>query len=254
MRELFNKFYNKQTDGNPRTRAILCLVSVPFVLSFLALDSQQFAAAYFDARNLVNFIVICFFFIMLNAANSRMRRLILIMVPLSYIGEQVVCNLLDMYDYRENRIPLWVPFAHGILYGFGIMFSQLKWAIKYEIVLRKIFITFFVAVFAIAGFYFFDMLTLILAVLFFHGLRRKKWNNLYFYVSLFALMAEYAGTYFGVWQWHLLAFGFIPTLNPPAAAIYIYIGGDAVLLRVMRFMQKRKILKPIDHERPDETW
>lgn len=254
MRAVFNKFYNKQTDGNPHGRTILCWVSVPFILSFLALDSQQFAATYFDGRNLVNFIVICFFFIMLSCANSRMRRLILVMVPLSYIGEQVVCNLLDMYDYRENRIPLWVPFAHGILYGYGIMFSQLNWAKKFEKPLRKFFIIFFLITFAIASFYYFDILTFLLAILFFHALNRKKWNNLYFFVSMFALMAEYAGTFFGIWTWDLLALGFIPTLNPPAAAIYIYIGGDAVLLKLMRYMDKRNILRPIGFERPKEIW
>lgn len=254
MYKVFNKFYNKQTEGNARGRTYMRLISVPFVILFLALDSKQFAEAFFDGRNLVNFIVICFFFILLSTVDNRLRRLMLIMVPLSYLGEQVVCNLLDMYDYREFRIPLWVPFAHGILYGFGYIFSQLEWADKHDLVTRKIFIIFFGCVFAISGFIFFDILTLILAVLYFHALRRKKWNNLYFYISLFTLMVEYVGTYFGIWQWHTTAFGFIPTLNPPSAAIYIYIGGDAVLLRTMRYMDKKQILAPIGRKRQAETW
>ncbi|MGL1919445.1 MAG: hypothetical protein OCD03_00305 [Hyphomicrobiales bacterium] len=254
MYELFNKFYNKQTEGSARGRTYMRLISVPFVISFLALDSKQFAEAFFDARNLVNFIVICFFFILLSTVDNRLRRLMLIMVPLSYLGEQVVCNLLNMYDYREYRIPLWVPFAHGILYGFGYIFSQLQWAIKNERIMRRIFTIFFASIFIIAGLFYSDILTLILAILYFHAIRHKKWNSLYFYISAFALMAEYVGTYFGIWQWHTVAFGFIPTLNPPSGAIYIYIGGDAVLLKLMRYMDRKKILTPLDRMRDSETW
>lgn len=254
MFSIFNKFYNKPTEGNLQLRNSLSLFAFPFSLLFLGLDSVQFADIYFDGRTIVNFIVITYFFLMLKAADNRLRRLMIMMVPLSYFGEQVVCNLLDMYDYRGNRIPLWVPFAHAIVYGSGYILSQMRWMLAHEAVLKKVFIIFFISIFSIAGLYFGDILTLMLGLLYFHVLRRKKWNNLYFFISLGALWVEYIGTYFGVWAWHPDALGFIPTLNPPAGAIYIYIGGDALLLRIMRFMDKKNILQPTDHNRAKEVW
>lgn len=55
-------------------------------------------------------------------------------------------------------------------------------------------------------------------------------------------------------KWNAYTLGFIPTVNPPVGAVFLYIGGDAVLLRVMRFMQKKNILKPTEYDRATETW
>lgn len=249
-----NKYYNKPTDGSEQGRRFFTLFSVIFIFIFLGIDSQPFADTYFDGRNLVTLIVITYFFIMLQAADSRLRRLMLVMVPLSYLGEIIFCNVLDMYDYRENRIPLYVPFGHAIVYGSGYMFTLTKWATQHDAIMKKIFLLFFGTLFIGAGLFFFDILSLILGVLFFHALRRKKWLTLYYYVAIYVLIVEFTGTYFGVWAWDAYTLGFIPTVNPPVGAVYLYIGGDAVLLRVMRVMQRKNILEPLDYDRPKETW
>ena len=254
MLEAVNKYYNKPTDGSATGRNFFALFSIVFIFIFLGLDSQPFADAYFDGRTLVTLIVIIYFFAMLKTAESRLRRLMLIMVPLSYIGEIIFCNVLDMYDYREDRIPLYVPFGHAIIYGSGYMFSFTRWANQHDALMKKIFMWFFGALFIGAGLLFFDILSLILGVLFFRALRRKKWLTLYYYVAIYVLIVEFTGTYFSVWAWDAYTLGFIPTVNPPVGAVFLYIGGDAVLLRVMRFMQRKNILQPIDYERPDETW
>lgn len=249
-----NRYYNKPTDGSVAGRRFYSMFSVVFIFIFLGLDSQPFANTYFDGRMLVTFIVIAYFFVMLHTADSRLRRLMLIMVPLSYIGEIIFCNVLDMYDYRENRIPLYVPFGHAILYGSGYMFSFTNWAKTHDAKMKKLFLVFFSVLFLLAAVLFYDILSLILGVMFLRALRRKKWNNLYYYVAIYVLIVEFTGTYFSVWVWDAYTFGFIPTVNPPIGAVFLYIGGDAVLLRLMRFMQKRNILKPIDYDREQEVW
>ncbi|MCJ8324510.1 MAG: hypothetical protein HRU29_06380 [Rhizobiales bacterium] len=249
-----NKYFNKPTLGSASGRTFFSIFSVFFIFVFLGLDSQNFADAYFDGRLIVTIIVISYFFLMLQAADSRLRRLMLVMVPLSYIGEIIFCNVLDMYDYRENRIPLYVPFGHAIVYGSGYMFSFTKWANQHDAMMKKTFAVFFGAIFIGAGLLFFDILSLILGYLFFRALRRKKWLTLYYYVAIYVLIVEFTGTYFSVWVWDAYAIGFIPTVNPPVGAVFLYIGGDAVLLRVMRYMQKRKILIPTTHQRADEVW
>ena len=254
MYKLANRYYNKPTDGSAKGRSFFSLFSVPFIFIFLGLDSQPFVDAYFDGRMLVNFIVITYFFLMLHTTDSRLRRLMLIMVPLSYIGEILFCNILDVYDYRQGRIPLYVPFGHALLYGSGYMFSLSNWANKHDALMKKIFPIFFGILFIGAGVFFFDILSLILGGLFFRTLYRKKWLTLYYYVAIYVLIVEFTGTYLNVWVWDAYALGFIPTVNPPVGAVFFYIGGDAILLRVMRFMQKTNILKPIDYDRPTETW
>ena len=68
---------------------------------------------------------------------------------------------------------------------------------------------------------------------------------LYYYIAIYVLVVEFVGTYFGVWQWHEYAFGFIPVANPPVGAVFLYVGGDILLLKVKSYMQKKQFLKAI---------
>lgn len=99
------------------------------------------------------------------------------------------------------------------------------------------------------------MFSLIFGFLFFYrGLRRRKWNSLYYYVALYVVVLELLGTFFNVWQWSDYAWGFIPMANPPMGAVFFYIGADSVLLRIMRYFDRKQILTPLDGKRPDENW
>lgn len=249
-----NKYYNKPTNGNEKARVYIPFLSAFLIVAFLSIDSVYFSLNYFDGRNLVNFGVILYFFLMLGTADSRLRRLMIMMVPLSFIGEVLFSLILGMYEYRENTIPLYVPFGHAIVYGSGYMFSFSGWAVKHYEVMKKIFLVFFILLFLVAGLFFYDILSLILGGLFFYALRRKKWNNLYYYVAIIVLIVEYAGTYFGVWFWEPYAFGFIPTVNPPVGAVFLYIGGDTILLKLMRFLDRKNLIQPIGFEREKEIW
>lgn len=255
MYNYINQFYNKKTAGTVSGRTFYSLSFALIVPLGLGLDSVYFAEHYFDGRWVLNAIAFFSFFAMLRVSNTRLRKLMIMMVPLGLIGEIVFSTLCGLYDYRLGHIPLYVPFGHAIVYGSGYMFHGSRWAQANNEIMKKVFFVFFVSIFAIAGIFYFDVFSIILGFMFFYrGLRRKQWNTLYYYIAIYVLIIEFAGTYFEVWQWEELAFGFIPTANPPVGAVYLYLGGDSVLLRIMRVMDKYKILTPLDGKRPEENW
>ncbi len=242
MYYLFLKFYNHISTGNAKSQLFFAYSFTPFTIMLLLIDSKFVASNYVDFRPLVNIIAFGYFVAMLSAANTRLRKLMIIMVPLSFLGEILFCNLLDLYDYRENQIPIYVPFGHAIVYGSGYMLAD--HLTKFDDIAKKLFLTFFIIIFAIAGLYFGDHLTLILSLFFFWSLRRKNWQPLYYYIAIYVLVIVFAGTFFGVWAWEQYAFGYIATLSPPVGAVYLYLGGDGLLLRIVNFMEKNNILKP----------
>ncbi|MCJ8324511.1 MAG: hypothetical protein HRU29_06375 [Rhizobiales bacterium] len=248
-------YYNKPTHGNPHGRRFFALGFILFTPIFLSVDSTYFALYFFDGRWLANALVIGSFFIMLNVADTRLRKLMLVFVPLGYFGEVIFSHVLGLYDYRLGHIPLYVPFGHAAVYGCGYMLHATAWAKQHDALMKKIFAVFFAAIFVGAGVFYGDIFSLIFGFLFFYrGLRRKAWNSLYYYVAFYVLLVEFAGTYFNVWVWDSLALGFIPTANPPVGVVFFYIGADSVLLRIMRFIDRKNILTPLNGIRPKENW
>ncbi|PCI86771.1 MAG: hypothetical protein COB24_08450 [Hyphomicrobiales bacterium] len=255
MYQAANNFYNKPTDGNLKTQHFFAIYFAPFTVFFLALDSQYMVDHYFDARPLVNILVIGCFFVLLSAVNTRLRKLMIVFVPLGLFGEIIFSLVLGLYEYRLARIPIYVPFGHAAVYACGYLLHARLWAQNNNDIMKTIFFILFSSLFIGAGWFFNDIFSFIFGFLFFYrGLRRKNWNTLYYYVALYVITLEFAGTYFEVWQWQKLALGFIPTANPPVGAVFFYIGADSLLLRIMRFIDKKQILTPLNGIRPEEKW
>lgn len=187
----------------------------------------------------MNLFSICHFLYFFAAARTELRKLMFFMVFLGYFGEEVFCNLFDMYDYRNNQIPLYVPFGHAILYATGWVCSQTDWAKKHKHRLTSFFIVFFTIVLFGVGIAFFDILTLIYAVSFFLVMKRKRWESLYFFMSIWVIVLELVGTYYQCWAWHPIVFGFVPTINPPLGALFIYVCGDIVLSKLTQFINRK---------------
>jgi len=217
--------------------------SFPIMLSiFLYWDSDYFSAHYFNGRLMLNFIIVTYFLLMLAASEAPLKKLLIGMVLLSIFGEQLFCNWLNMYDYRDNAIPFYVPFGHAIVLGSAYMLHQVTQKQSTQQKIKKIAPFFFGLIFLVAVLFFNDYLTLILAILFFHSLIRKKWNPFYCYLALYVLTIEYIGTHFGIWTWKSKAFGYIPTLSPPVGIAYAYIGGTSLLTRILKLLERKKIL------------
>lgn len=227
---------------NPQKELLAALFFAVFIFIGLGIDSVYFLNSYFDGRWLMNGFAIVHFCYFFNAANTELRKLMFVMVPLSYLGEIIFCHIFGMYHYRTNEIPLYVPFGHAILYATGLVCSQTKWAVKNEVVLRNFFIVFYLTLFLIVGLFFNDLLSLIFGLFFFLVIQKRNWRSLFFFVSAWVVVLELVGTFYQCWGWYSVAFGVIPTINPPMGAAFIYVGGDISLNKLVRFIDHKFLL------------
>lgn len=204
-----------------------------FIVVGLGIDSVYFKESFFDGRWLMNVFAIVHFTIFFQRANDQLRKLMFVMVFLGYLGELVFCEVFEMYHYRTGEIPLYVPFGHALLYATGWVCSQSSWIQTNNHLLKKIFIPFYLLLFAGIGFFLSDTLSVILGTLFFITVFWRKWAIFFFVISLWVILLELVGTYYQCWTWYPQSFGLIHTINPPMGAIFIYAGGDITLNKLV---------------------
>lgn len=212
-----------------------------FTVVALGIDSVHFSKLYFDGRLPANILVLSYFAILYVACSSYLRMLMLVMLPLSYLGEILFCKLLGMYAYRTDAIPLYVPFGHAVVYVSGYVLAHTPFALRHDKRFRIFFAIAFTALFLYAGFILNDVLSVIMGSLFFVILYKKRWQNMYYFIALCVIFIELTGTCYKCWTWVPQVFGYIPTANPPMGAVFIYAGGDVLLAKIAALWQKRKL-------------
>jgi len=218
-------------------RVMLCLF--PFFTFFmLKLDSVSFSENHSQGQFYLNFIVFLFTLILWFFANKQLKKLIFIMIFLSYLGEIIFCKLLGWYTYRLGNIPFYVPFGHAIVFASGYILSELEILKKYDNQLKNIFIYTFFVVFILLFFLGSDLFSLISGILFMLLIRRKKWQTLYFYIAFCVIFIELVGTYYGAWKWKSVLYKYISTLNPPLGAVFFYAGGDVLLVKIVQIYDR----------------
>ena len=222
--------------GSKKENAFFYAYCFP-LFTFLALwiDSVYFHKNYFDGRMLTNILAITYFSLFFFSAQSHLRKLMFIMVFLSYLGELIFCKLLGMYVYRTADIPLYVPFGHAIVYASGFVIAEMPFFVKQDNTLKKIFLVSFSLLFLAVGIFLNDIFSLIFGALFFLMMKRKKWQNIYYSIALCVIFIELAGTYFKCWTWVPRTFGIIPAVNPPMGAVFFYAGGDVILAKIVSY-------------------
>jgi hypothetical protein len=210
-----------------------------FTLFALWVDSADFQKNYFDGGILTAILAITYFGFFFRFASSTLRKLMFVMVFLSYLGELLFCEVLEMYDYRNHAIPLYVPFGHAIVYASGYVLAETSFFIKNEGTLRKLFLPSFALLFLGVGIFLNDVFSLIFGTLFFVLMRRKKWQNVYYAIALCVIFIELVGTYFKCWTWVPKTFGVIPAINPPMGAVFFYAGGDVLLAKMVHLWESK---------------
>jgi len=235
MSDLLSTIFSNGNDYNAKKQLYFGIFFVFFTLVALGIDSVYFAVTYFDGRQITNFLAVVYFSFFFLVSDSYLKKLMVAMVFLSYIGELIFCTLLGMYDYRTTVIPLYVPFGHAIVYASGYVFAQTEWAIRNDNLLKKYFTIGFFLLFLIVGIFLKDIFSLIFGVFFFLLLKRKKWQNLYYFIAICVIFIELTGTYFQCWKWVPKTFGLIPAINPPMGAVFFYAGGDVLLVKIVSF-------------------
>lgn len=232
-------------SGSKAAQMWLAIAFPVFTVLALGIDSVSFLHNYFDGRQLTNILAIGYFALMCYTSGQHLRRLMFVMVFLSYMGELVFCKLLGMYTYRTDAIPLYVPFGHAIVYASGFIVAHTPFALKADKKLRIIFAISFAALFLYVGIVLNDVFSLVFGFMFFVLLYRKRWQNMYYFIALCVIFIELTGTYFKCWAWVPKIFVCMPTVNPPMGAVFFYGGGDVLLAKIVSVWEKRK-LKKID--------
>ena len=179
-----------------------------FVLFF---DSIYFVENILDSQIPINILMIFGFIVMYWRANPRTKELMIYAVILGFGGEYLFSRGLNMYTYRLENVPLYVPLGHAALYGRIIMFSKAPVVRKYHKKIERLFgicIGIFATVYLI---FFTDVFGFVMTICMFLLLWKRPKDKLFFF-SMYILVAilEIEELHLGVGNGLLLHLMFLP--------------------------------------------
>ena len=204
-------------------RRIGIFVIFVFILFF---DSIYFTEHVTNSQLPINIIMGIGFLVMYYRANTRTKELMIYAVILGFGGEYLFSRGLDMYTYRLENVPLYVPFGHAALYGRIFMFSKAPVVRKYHKAVEELFAVLIILFATIYLFFFEDVFGFVMTSFVFLLLWKRPKERLFFF-SMYILVAilEIGGTAFGAWKWPSIgfdAFRFLPSNNPPSGISLFY--------------------------------
>jgi hypothetical protein len=204
-------------------RRIGIFVIFVFILFF---DSIYFTEHVTNSQLPINIIMGIGFLVMYYRANIRTKELMIYAVILGFGGEYLFSRGLDMYTYRLENVPLYVPFGHAALYGRIFMFSKAPVVRKYHKAVEELFAVLIILFATIYLFFFEDVFGFVMTSIVFLLLWKRPKERLFFF-SMYILVAilEIGGTAFGAWKWPSIgfdAFRFLPSNNPPSGISLFY--------------------------------
>ena len=179
-----------------------------FVLFF---DSIYFVENILDSQIPINILMIFGFIVMYWRANPRTKELMIYALILGFGGEYLFSRGLNMYTYRLENVPLYVPLGHAALYGRIIMFSKAPVVRKYHKKIERLFgicIGIFATVYLI---FFSDVFGFVMTICMFLLLWKRPKDKLFFF-SMYILVAilEIEELHLGVGNGLLLHLMFLP--------------------------------------------
>ena len=242
------KELNQNVSCSTRQKAIPSnKIQVRFVFLFpvlltllLALDSHFFAEQFFDGRIFATIILPIWLTSLFYYADGSLRRVIVTMLPLSYLGELISSPWLELYFYRGNKIPFYIPFGHAVVFASCMMLARLpKIEKRSELIVRIVRPILIVSIFAV-GIFLKDHFTLFFGLLLVIILQLKGWNHFYMLMAIIVFAIEIIGTSFKCWTWQPESPYLFQTVNPPLGAIYIYVVGDIVVQWCANLFKRKK--------------
>lgn len=208
----------------------------PFTAAMLFLDSQWLVDRGFNGQILANLLVPIYFGAMIvTIPDRRLRRIMLITVPISAVGELIFAQGAELYTYKFGMVPLYVPFGHAIVVGSGFQLLWHPWIKRPGAIMIHGLLLGYLGMFLLAFFVLDDNFTLFLGLLYFVGIFSMRERAIYLFMPFFILFVEFVGTAFGCWAWHPLPFGFFSTVNPPTGSIMFYVYLDMAVMLMARF-------------------
>jgi len=217
------------------------VILFPILLTaLLFLDSKYFAEHFFDGRIFATVILPIWVASLFYYADAGLRRVIIVMLPLSYLGELISSPWLELYFYRGNKIPFYIPFGHSAVFASCMMLANLPQVIEKSEVIIKIMKPVLIISFLGVGLLLDDHFTLFFGLLLVLILQLKGWSHFYMLMAIIVFIIEIVGTTFQCWTWQPESPYLFKTVNPPLGAIYIYVVGDIVVQYCANLFSRQK--------------
>ena len=201
-----------------------------FIAFGLFFDSTYIKKYTSYGQSIANILMLIAFIWLILKGTKRAKELMLYALIIGTIGEYIFSLGFEMYTYRLQNVPIYVPPGHAIIYIVTYYFTR-KSAIqqsknKIE-TLFKLFILAYSSIFLLFGK---DVFGFALSILIIWLLKDKPKERL-FYFTMYIVVAflEIIGTSYACWKWPTTAFDCIPFLksaNPPSGISFFYFGLD----------------------------
>lgn len=210
-----------------------------FVLFF---DSLYFAENVTPSQLPINILMFLGFLKMYFRSTPRVKESMIYAVIIGFLGEHFFSRGLDMYTYRLENVPHYVPLGHAALYGRILMFSKASVVKRNNEAIEQIF-AFVIATLSLFYLVFLkDVFGFVMTICVFLMLRKRPKDKLFFY-AMYILVAilEIGGTAFGCWKWPDTGFGvfpFLPSNNPPSGISLFYFLLDVSCFMVYKLKNK----------------
>ena len=205
----------------------------PLVALVLSADSLMFSEHYLKGQLIANSFTALYLIMLLSGLDSEERLMVIIFVPFSALAEYIFSSVFEVYIYRLEAVPIYVPLGHAILFSTGLMLSKLPvftsrdWIQPTLLALQGL-------LFAGAIFLLHDLFSAVLGTLFGLVLWWRGYRLIYLIMSFLVLYIELLGTGLGCWVWQEHAFDLLQTTNPPFGAFVFYVFGDIAVLKISR--------------------
>jgi hypothetical protein len=206
----------------------------PFVLVAAPLSVRAIGPV--DGEVAVTVAIVAYYAALFRRSGADLRRLMVIIVPISLAGEVLCSLILGLYRYRGDAIPPFVPLGHAVIFATGVYAARHPALAGRERLARGVLLASYVLAFAAAILWLGDTLSVVAGLLLILLLARKRWALLYLVMGIVVLGIEIAGTRAGVWAWQRESLGGLTATNPPIGAIVLYVFGDALITRAVRLL------------------
>jgi hypothetical protein len=216
-------------DGRPQ-RANVLLASGTLAVGLL-LDRASGLAG----QVLVGVLFWAVFFHLLRTTSHQWRLPFYACLIWATAGEIFLSLVWGLYSYRLENIPFFIPPGHVLLFYLGLVWAPRvpRWLIGGVPVLA-------VGYAAVAAWYGFDTMSILLVGTFVLCMLRQEGRRLYAAMFVLALALELYGTALGIWTWHpAVPYLGLSSLNPPLAAGVFY-----CVLDMLVAMSARSLLRP----------
>lgn len=207
------------------------LVMILTLLIGLYFDSTFVSAIMPYSQWLTNILVLSSFYWIYRHSSRQVKQLMLYGLIVALVGEVLFALVFGMYTYRQENLPLYVPFGHTIIYA-GVYYLVKEPFIKMHqaIISQILYITMILystlwLVFAADVLGFLCMIVIL-------GIFKWRENTKPFFLFMFFTIVylELLGTYFQCWYWPETWFdkvSVVPSANPPSGISVFYFGFDA---------------------------